>query len=86
MEKSSVIGITLLFGLLGTKQETVVLTMKQQKNEEVSAVSLYGTVCIKFLKNVLLRVLVVLQVGGTPVATPHLIRFVICCVDGHERL
>ena len=33
--------------------------------------------------NNLLRVLVVLQVGVTPVATPYLIRCVICCVDGH---
>ena len=48
------------FGLLGTKQGAVVLTMKQQKNEDVLAVSLHGTLHMKFLKNILLGVLVVL--------------------------
>ena len=58
--KSIVIGIHLLFSLLGTKQGAVVLTIKQLENGEVSAVLLYGTLYICFLKNVSLGVLIVL--------------------------
>ena len=60
MRKSIVIGINSSFGLLGTKQEAVVLTIKQQENSEVSAVSLYGTLYMNLLKNISLGVLVVL--------------------------
>ena len=61
--ESIVIGINLLFGLLGTKQGAVVWKIKQQKDEEVSAVLLFGMLFVNFLKNILLGVLVALQVG-----------------------
>ena len=58
--KGIVIGINLVFGLFGYKQGAIVCTIKLQKNKEVSAVLLHGTLHINWWDDDLLEVLVVL--------------------------
>ena len=83
--KSIVVDIKFIFGSFGHKTKgNCVYHENAEKQGSFDSSSLSGTLNVNWWDNNSLRVLVVLHVEVTPVATPHLIRFVLCYVDGCE--